>query len=351
MVSANLASFFGLYVPIELTVVATYMVYTTVGVTWTGQTVGDWIYGLDVACRNGRRPSPVRAFARAVFVAVFQCLACLPFLVIAGRRAKGGWHDRLSGTQVRLLPNRRTRRRRATVLVWSLVAAWLAVHTVDACRLYRTHRAWCADADARAEQRYERTDSAVEVSSLDDAQRRDMTTWLAEHAQDPGRHVIDTAAQHQVTIIGEIHGKKQYPAFFNRIIPDLCHEAGVRTLAVEWCHPDLDDELRLLVTAKEFDRELAMEIARRAIWEAWGRKGYWDVLETVWRLNRLLGADQEALRVVGISRRVDLPSFALVKQGPLQEKLRMARLLRPAALARLVYHDAVYARAVCQRRS
>lgn len=339
----------GWYIPIELTVIGTYMVYTAAAVAWTGQTVGGWVCGLNVVCRNGQRPSVVRALARAALVAVFQCSAGLPFLVVLGRRGKTGWHDVLTGTRVRLLPDRRAGRRRAALVVWLVVAACLAVQTGDAWRLYRIHRAWCADADARAEQREERTDSAVEVSSLDDAQRHGMATWLADHAQDPADYVIDTAARHQVTLIGEIHGQKQYLAFFNQIISDLYHKSGVRVLALECCHPDQDGELAHLVGDEYFDAERARSIARHAVWEAWGWKGYWDVLETVWRLNRSLSPEQKPMQVVGIAPRLDLPSLALVKGGPLVERLRVVRVIRLDGLVRLLCHDAHYARCVEQR--
>lgn len=346
VLAAEAAASFGQYVPVELTVIVVYAVYTAVGIAWTGKTVGKWLCGVEVTCRDGRIAGPVRSAVRAALVAISHCLLGLPLLIIAARRSKRGWHDYLAGTQVDLSQDCRVRRRWAVTLVCVTVIGWAAARSYSTWNLYRTDRAWCADADTAAEKRLAHADPPVEVGLLDDSQRRDMAAWLADHGRDPTDYVVDLAAQHQVTLIGEIHGQKQFLAFLNRIIPRLYHEAGVRVIALECCCADQNDELERLVSGPRFDRELAMEIARGAVWAAWGYRGYWDVLETTWRLNRSLSTGQEPLQVVGISPRVDMPSFALLKGGPLLEKYRIVRLLLNNDLPPVIYPDAHYARSV-----
>jgi len=347
VVIAGTAASFGVYVPVELSVITVYAVYTGVSLAWKGQTLAGWLCGLRVTGRSGKRPGLGRSLVRALVVTAFQCLLGLPFLVVAGRRSKGGWHDSIAGTQVLNVRHCRTRRRCVFASVGVALAVWIGVQAVGAWELHRAHTAWRADADARAEKMQSPADPAIDVSSLDDAERRDMAAWLDNHAQDPTDCIVGLAAQHQVTLIGEIHGQKQYLAFFNRIIPDLYHRAGVRVIALECCHPDQDGELQTLVNGEQFDHELLYRIARRAVWQAWTWKGYWDVLETVWTLNRSLPQYQEPLRVVGISPRFDGPSFALVKNGPWREKLRILRVIDD--LPWLALHDAHYATHVEQQ--
>ncbi len=171
-----------------------------------------------------------------------------------------------------------------------------------------------------------------------------MAAWLTEHGDDPVQTLIDLASTHQVTMVGEIHGKKPYLDLLNEIIPDLYHKAGVRTLAMECCHPDQDEDLNRLVQGRDFDRDLLLTLARGCAWRAWGYKGYWDALETVWRVNQSRPQGSEPLRVVGISPRFDGPSVFLMREGPWYEKLRLVRLGRTARL--VAFHDACYARGV-----
>jgi uncharacterized RDD family membrane protein YckC len=343
VVGAEIAAFFGKYIPIELTVIITYAVYSAVSITRTGATVGKWLCGIKVTDRNGNIPRPVRSSVRAVFVALSQCLLGLPFLIVAARRTKRGWHDSIAGTQVSLLEECRIRRHWVVTAVSVGVIGYITVLAINTGNLYRNHRAWCSDADAAAEERGLRTDSPVEVSLLDASQRDDMAAWLEANSQDLGEYVVDLVSQHQVTIIGEEHNRKTYLAFLNRIIPDLYHKAGVRVIALECCHADQNEELANLISAKSFNRDAAINIARGAAWHSWGYKGYWDVLETVWKLNSTLSSEKELLQVVGIFPRLDLPSIALFKSGTWIERFRIARVILKGNLAPLIYADAFYA--------
>jgi uncharacterized RDD family membrane protein YckC len=305
----------GVYIPIEITVVAAYLIYVGTAIGWKGRTLGEAALGLRVTRRDGGRVGWVRAFLRA-------------------------------GTVVTCRPRLGVRHRMAFAAVMILVVACVAVFASGTYRLYRMHRAWIADAETVANRTSSRASDAIEVASLDTAQCGQMTTWLTEHGGDPGQTVIDLASTHQVTIVGEAHHKKAYLDFFNEIIPDLYTKAGVRVLALECCPADEDKNLARLVESRPFDRELLKAVARRAPWQAWGDKEYWDVLETVWRVNQSRPPGGEPLHVVGISPRFDAPSLVLVYKGAWYEKLRLVRL---AGLARMMFFglgDAYYAQSV-----
>jgi uncharacterized RDD family membrane protein YckC len=317
----------GLYIPIEIVVMAVYAAYTIGGIVWKGQTLGKAALGIRVTRRDGGRVGWIRASVRAVLVAFFQLPLGLPLLVISGGPSKRGWHDRLAGTVVIRQEGLGTRHRLVFAAVMTLVGVYVAFFAFETYRLYRMHRAWIADAEAAANRTQSGAQDAIDVASVDAAQRGQMAAWLAEHGDDPGKTLIDLASTHQVTIVGEIHHKKAYLDFFNEAIPDLYGKAGVRVLAMEGCHPDQNKDLARLVESRQFDRELLLAVARRAAWQAWGDKGYWDVLETVWRANQSRPQGSAPLRVVGISPRLDGPSWVLVHDGPWYERLRALRLV------------------------
>jgi hypothetical protein len=310
---AQVVAGLGLYIPIEIVVVAAYLIYRGVAVGWKGQTLGEAALGLCVTRRDGARAGWIRAFVRV-------------------------------GTVVICQEGLRRRRRLAFAAVMTVAGLYIALSAFGIYRLYRIGRAWAADADAATSRMQGQAKDTIEAASVDAAQRTQMAAWLAEHGKDAAQTLIDLASTHQVTIVGEIHGKKPYLDFFNEIIPDLYHKAGVRTLAMECCHPDQDADLARLVEGREFDRGLLLTLARDVGWQAWGYKGYWEVLETVWRVNQSRPAGREPLRVVGICPRFDGPSITLVFRGPWYERLR---IVRPTGLVRMMlFPNSYYASAV-----
>jgi uncharacterized RDD family membrane protein YckC len=310
---AEAVAVWGLYIPIEITVVAVYLIYAGAALGWKGQTLGQAALGIRVARRDGGSVGWVRALAR------------VGTIVTRPERLSG--HHRLVFAAVMIS-----------------IGACVAFFAVGTYRLYRMDRAWIADAEAAANKAQGGAQDAVDITSVDSAQRGQMVTWLNEHGDDPARTVINLASTHQVTIVGEIHHKKAYLDFFNEIIPDLYTKAGVRVLALESCLADRDKELARLVESRQFDRRLLMAMARQAPWQAWGDKEYWDVLETVWRVNQARPRGSEPLRVVGISPGLDGASWTLVQDGAWYEKLRLVRL---TGLARVIFFvDAYYARCV-----
>ncbi len=337
--TASAAASFERYVPIEWTVLVVYFLYNAVLVTVTSATLGKWLCGIKITRRNGRRISLPLATVRALAQTLSLSLLALPFLVVAARRSKRGWHDLVSGTQVQYVPDRATRRRWTVAALSVLVTSWVVVHAVSWTKLYGVHRAFFDDADAAI---YDNSaPETLDAGNPEENRVSELTAWLSEHSQEPDEYLVDFASRHQVTIVGEVHGKKQYLEFLNDAIPDLYHKAGVRVIALECCRSHLDAQLERLVTADHYDSGLALDIARKGPWRAWGYKEHWDVLETVWRLNRSLSTDAEPLRLVGIFPSAELISLGLLKHGHL---LRLFRLL--GDLPSLILHDAHYARCV-----
>jgi len=191
----------------------------------------------------------------------------------------------------------------------------------------------------------------VEMASLKQADYSAYTKWLNENSKDAVDYVVEAVKKHQITIIGEVHHIQDDLLFLNKIIPDLYHRAGVTCIAMEVLTMEDNAKLTELVTADQFNSNLALQIARNEGWQAWGDKEYWDVLEKVWRLNKSLPAGSKKMRLVGIDFQWDGPSFGMIKGqseetagGPIWEKLRLVRILGDLSL--LAKRDEVMARNV-----
>jgi len=195
--------------------------------------------------------------------------------------------------------------------------------------------------------------TVVDVSSLTRSHDSLFVQWLNTHGKTPLDYAVHVVSTHQLVVFGEAHGNRGQIAFLSKIIPDLYHRAGVRCVAMEVCTNEDNEELARLVTAREYDHDLAIQIARNQPWHSWGMKEYWDVLYAVWQLNRSLPDAEKKMRVVGIDSQWDGPSFALALagaddavKGPIWERLRIFRAL--LGLPGLVLRDELMAREVEQ---
>jgi uncharacterized iron-regulated protein len=200
---------------------------------------------------------------------------------------------------------------------------------------------------------YKNRDSSklVDISSIDTSNINNYIDWLNENGKSPKEYILEKISQHQVIIFGEVHEQSNYLVFLNNSIPDL-YKAGIRIIATEVCLKSDDENLDKLVTAKNYDNELALEIARHQPWLGWGFKDYWDVLKTVWTFNNSLNQNQEKIKVIGLESITDMPSFSLVlpsdaddaRPSPFYEKFRVLRTIE--AIPNIVYRDELMAKEI-----
>ena len=312
----------GVYLPIEISVLALLVLASGLQVGLFGRTIGQRACGIEVIARKGGgRPGIVRSILRPI---VGRQIAGLQLIA----PAIADYHRRIART------------------VLCITALCIAAETIALTRVYRRGHSFDADAALKAGQTTsaDRAATRTDVRSLDAAGEEQLARWLAANAVDPAEYAIRIAAAHEVTLLGEMHDLRDNLAFFNQILPDLYARAGVRVVCLECCSPDQDADLDRLVRGKEFDRALQLKIARNASWPCWGFRGYWDVLETVWRMNVSRPAGSPPMRVVGIIPRVDLVSLLMFKGGPPIERLRADRLLWN--IVPLAAHEGLYASAV-----
>lgn len=374
------ARLFVLYVPFELIAAVLAVVYSALFLGWKGQTVGKWICGLVVQGENGTPIGYRTAFLRefvgkllmglGVPIGLTWLLArptgpgndgagkvfLIPLVFIIGYLVhflwtKRTWYDHLGYTIV--CRDQHPPRVASVVLALVLSVSGIAVvlKAAEVASDYNTYRE--ASPYSLAPTPYEdRTPAALrEVSSIPTGEDSVFVQWLAEHGKDPADYVVEAASQHQVTLFSETHENRGQELFFHKIIPALYHRAGVRCLAMEVCTREDNEDINRLITAPVYDPELALRIGRHSPWQAWGLKEYWDTFETVWQLNRDQADGQQKMRIVGLDRQWDGPSFALVfssgvdgVKAPFWEKLRIFRAF--ATLPAIVFRDELMAREV-----
>lgn len=340
---------FGLYVPLELTAIVAAAAYSVVALRWKGRTLGKALCGVTVRSNSRDEVGLGQAIARETVGKLVSTLGLfLGFVWIAFSRKKRGWHDYLAGTVV--VTDERAARRARVALASVLISAGLGAGAWarELAQTIRLVRSMAPPAGTAAAYAGRSASALFEVASIRDDERAKFAQWIDRHGQAPIEYAVAKAAEHQVVIFGEMHERRDELRFLNELIPTLHRRAGVQSVAMEACLAEDNATMEKLVTAPEFDRSLALEIARHQPWGLWGWKGYWDVLETVWRLNRSIPNDDEKVRVIGLDRRMDMPSVAMVgfednpaRDCPPWEKLRILRVI--PALPRVLARDAFMA--------
>ncbi len=342
----------GVYIPFEIIFIVLAIIYSVLLIGWKGQTIGKAFCGLVVQSVDGASIAFARTLLReSVGKFVSGSVLLLGFLWAGFGPRKRAWHDYIAGTKVVQNEAGVGRARLSLGLILGVSAVLAGRNAQEMISLYRAASRMSITQEIVTLYSQRDPSPLVEVHSLEHADHAAFVAWLDEKGRDPLDYVVQSAATHQVTIFGEWHWVKDNLLFLNRIIPDLYHRAGVTCIAMEACVAADNARLATLVTSERFDSELALKIARSEGWKAWGWKEYWDVFETVWRLNNSLPEDSRKMRIVGLDSEWDGPSFALVGvgddgvKGPIWEKLRVLRLL-DADIVRLAKRDELMARNV-----
>jgi hypothetical protein len=141
-----------------------------------------------------------------------------------------------------------------------------------------------------------------------------LAEWLDNHARPAQQYFIELFARHQIVIFGEAHNVKEHKDFIIELIPRLYHEASVRCIGWEFSRHTDNELLKNLVTAPEYNRELALQFVRNQLAHEFNSKEHWDIMEAVWRLNKSLEPGQEKMRLIGLDMDVDFTRFFIVEK-------------------------------------
>ncbi len=140
---------------------------------------------------------------------------------------------------------------------------------------------------------------ALRVGELTAQSEESLLEHLREHHQSAAAFVVNQFEKHDVVLLGEDHQVADNCRFVSSLIEPLYH-AGVRTLAWEFTRSSFNDDIARLVTADDFDDELANQLLRRGPWPTWGYEEYRDILQSAWRLNRSLPPGAPRFRVIAL---------------------------------------------------
>lgn len=188
-----------------------------------------------------------------------------------------------------------------------------------------------------------------EISSIDSTKRKVFTDWLNVNGRPSLEYLLKKVSEHQVVLLGEMHDISNHLVFLNKIIPVL-YKNGVRVIAMEVCLSEDDELLEKLVNDEKYDKDLALEVARHQPWLVWGWKEYWDILESVWQLNKGLKPNQEKMKIIGLESNNNRASFVLTfsgedgKPSPFYEKFRLFRALK--TIPGFLYRDELMAKQI-----
>ena len=324
-----------IYVPFEFTVMIAAIIYSSIFIASKGYTLGKKICGLTVL-RNDDKPLSLLSVVlrESISKIISTIFLLLGFFWIGITKSKRGWHDYLAGSKV-IQTSKQNRKTAIISFAIPLLITVFLLHEqiVDGFTLFP--KAIAMKLSSPPESFYKDRDESclIEVSSLSPEEDSLFIDWLNQYAKSPEEYLIESAIKHQIILLGEMHDNKENLDFLNKIIPDLYYKAGVRCIAMECFPVEMNNKVQNLINDKEYDIELALEIARSQPWKLWGSKGYWDVFETVWKLNKTISDENKKMHVIGIDTNWDGPSIALMGVGdnplasPFWEKLRVFGIL------------------------
>lgn len=339
-----------IYSPFEFTFFISGILYSTFLIALNGQTAGKWLLGLKVSNKKNEKLSIIQSIFRESILKIFSGLILfLGFIWIGFSRTKKGWHDYFSRSKVIRATYSRKR-----ILIWKIIAItsfiilsgkylWnIGSMIYDAKKISITQKLIDLPFINR------NPSTLAEVSESSDTL---FSNWVKRNAQTPEHFAIQIAATHQLTLFGEMHNSIDNLRFFNRIIDSLYYKSGIRCIAMEVIPSCMNDKLQRLVNGNEYNYDLALEIARSQGWKVWGDKEYWDVLETVWKLNKGLPEGFKKMRIVGIDTDWEGPNIAMLNIGddkkgptPFWEKFRIVSVIKD--IHKLGYREEIMARNV-----
>ncbi len=338
-----------IYFPFNFAFFVVGIIYSFILVALKGQTIGKHLLRIRVYDIDGKNLSIVKSLLRESVLKILSgIILFLGFFWIGFSKKKMGWHDYLCRSNVLQTENKKN-----ITFLWKGIALISFV-------LFFGNYIWNFAGIIADAKKIELKSSSVRLpfmerdpSALTDiASVKDTSfvSWLDKNGQTPEEYAIQIAATHQITMFGEIHENANNLNFLNQIIEPLYYKSGIRVIAMEIIPASMNKKVEKLINGTTYDSSLAMEIARSQSWKMWGFKEYWDVLGTVWKLNKSLPVGAERMRLAGIDCDINMPNVSLLglshgdsKGTPaFVEKFRIFSAIQD--IPYLIYRDKIMAR-------
>jgi len=291
------------------------IVYSAVSISFKGQTAGKWLLTIKVYNTNGEKLSFIQSVFRESIAKIFSAAGIfLGFLWIGFTTKKRGWHDYLAGSTVKkeVNPIKGAFIWKSFAILTFIVSSGVYLAEIIP-GIYHSWKMEIPAARLDLPFLYRPVSKLTEVSDI--KQDTLFTSWIKKNGQSPKDYLVRIAGQHQVTLLGEIHNQKDNLEFLNSAIPDLYFKSGVRCIGMEVLKADMNKNIKKLVNNPSYDEGLAMKIARSQPWQIWGDKEYWDVLKTVWELNKSLPANAPKMRLIGLDGDWEGPNIGVLNIG------------------------------------
>ena len=143
--------------------------------------------------------------------------------------------------------------------------------------------------------------SAVEKTSQEEKQ--ELSKYLRANWKTPEGYIIEKFSQYDIIFLGEFHRIKHDVELIHNLIPRL-YEAGIYNLGIEFGCYEYQDKVDLLVTAQEYDEDMARWLMFKFA-SYWGMTEYIDIYKKAWELNKSLPKDAPKFRVVNLGYRAN----------------------------------------------
>jgi len=151
----------------------------------------------------------------------------------------------------------------------------------------------------RAKEHNGQSTTPLDVSKVD-ADPSPYLIYLKQHAKSPIEYVVDKFEKHDVVILGEMHEVRENCELISSLIDPLYHKAGVRCLATEFLKHKNIVSANKLITAQEYDQNLAIQLYRDLAQPMWGFKEYMDILKAIWTVNSKLDPQDQKFKIIGL---------------------------------------------------
>ena len=147
--------------------------------------------------------------------------------------------------------------------------------------------------------------TAIDISQSDDIDRRPFLEYVRQQGQSPIEYVVNKFTRHDVVLLGEMHEVRENCELISALIEPLYRRAGVTCLVTEFLKHKDTALANKLVTAKQYDQELALRLFRDLPQPAWGFKEYMDIIRAIWTVNSKLPPEATRFRIVGMDMEWD----------------------------------------------
>ena len=115
--------------------------------------------------------------------------------------------------------------------------------------------------------------------------------------------LLNQFQHYSLVFLGEHHRIKEHAEFVSHIIPIL-HENGINLLFSEFANNNDSKLIDSLITAQDFDYDLAKRIQFHNAWD-WGYKELVDIYYSAWKTNQNLKPNEDRFRIIGLENYQD----------------------------------------------